>query len=439
MISFKEAEKKLIERQDFVKKDGLGRALACLAKLGNPHHGLKTVHVTGTNGKGSACALFEAAARAAGLKTGLFISPHLISITERIRFCGENIGEEAFAALFGEVFEAGPDLSFFELLTCMAFLHFERRKTDLAIIEVGIGGRFDTTNVLLKPELSVITSIDYDHKKYLGNTLAEIAYQKAGIIKPGGVCMAPLLAPEARAVISKEAAGKAAQCHFYAPVFEITGRDWEENRIMLRHKKTGEVYPFGILGETQVSNATLAWEGLEIMRGMGWPISRAHAAAGFASVRWPARFQCLRGPGGEGKTIFIVDGAHNEEAARTFAATWKMSPFAGKPAVFVVGMLQDKERRGILGLLAPLAKKFIFTRPESSRAADPCALADELFAINPGAEVEVQEDIGAALSAAARSGTAAVLGSFYLAGSALEILGEKVPGGQRPGHQSGNR
>jgi len=425
MISFKEAEKTLVVRQDFIKKDGLGRVLACLEKLGDPHLRLRTVHVTGTNGKGSACALFEAAARAAGLKTGLFISPHLLSMTERIRFCGKNISEEDFAALFEEVFAAGPDLSFFELLTCMAFLFFERQGTELAVIEVGIGGRWDTTNVLPRPELSVITSIDYDHKKYLGNTLAEIASQKAGIIKPGGICVAPILPPEARNEISKEAVERGAQCHYFAPVFEIVDRDWKKNRSVMRHKKTLEIYPFGILGEPQVSNATLVWEGLEIMRGMGWPISRAHVAAGFASVRWPARFQALRGGADLKKSLFIVDGAHNEEAARAFAATWKISPFAAGPAVFVVGMLQDKERRGILELLAPLADKFIFTRPDSSRAADPCALADELSAMKPGAEVEVQEDIRAALSAAARYGTAAVLGSFYLAGSVIEILGEQ--------------
>lgn len=424
MISFEEAKKTLFSRQDLVKKDSLGRALACLEKLGNPHLGLKTIHVTGTNGKGSACALFEAAARAAGLKTGLFISPHLMSPAERISFCGENISEEEFAALFEEVFAAGPGLGFFELLTCMAFLFFKRRKTDLAVIEVGIGGRFDTTNVLPKPELSVITSVDYDHKKYLGDTLPEIAFQKAGIIKPGGVCLAPLLPPEVRAVISKEAAEKASQCHFFAPVFEIAGRDWEKNRLTLRHKKSGELYPFGILGEAQASNATLVWEGLELLRGMGWPISRAHAAAGFASVRWRARFQVLPRNAAR-KTLFVIDGAHNEEAARAFSSTWKSSPFSGGPAVFVVGILQDKERRGVLELLAPLAKKFIFTRPDSPRAADPCALADELSAIRPDAEVEVQEDIGAALSAAAGGGTAAVLGSFYLAGSALKILGER--------------
>lgn len=428
-MTFAEAEKLLVSRQDFVKKDGFGRVVACLAKLGNPHLRLKSVHVTGTNGKGSACALFEAAARAAGLKTGLFISPHLVSMTERIQVSGRDIAEADFAALLEEVFAAGPDLSFFELLTCMAFLHFDRQKTDLAVIEVGIGGRFDTTNVLPRPELSVITSVDYDHKKYLGNTLAEIASQKAGIIKQGGVCVAPLLPAEARVEIAKEAELRSAQCHFFAPVFEIAGRDWERGRLKLRHRKTGDVYDFGILGESQVSNATLVWEGLELLRGRGWPLTRAHAAAGFASVRWPGRFQPVRSGPEFGGALFVVDGAHNEEAARAFAATWKASPFAARKPAIVMGMLQDKERRTILELLAPLADKFIFTRPDSSRAADPCALADELAAIRPEAEAEVHGDISAALKAASASGTVAVVGSFYLAGSALGLIGagqEKV-------------
>lgn len=424
-MTFEEAQKILILRQDFVKKDGFGRVYACLGKLGNPQLGLKTLHVTGTNGKGSVCAVLESAVRAAGLRTGLYTSPHLVSMTERIQVNGVSVAEEAFAALLDEVYKAGPDLSFFELLTCMAFLHFKREKTDLAVIEVGIGGRFDTTNVLPVTELSVITSVDYDHQKYLGNTLGEIAAQKAGIIKQGGICVAPILPPEARAEISKEAELRAAQCHFFAPVFETAGRDWEKGSLLLRHKKTGELYPYGLIGEGQASNATLAFEGLALLRARGWPVSAAHVSAGFASVRWPARFQTLRAGPAFGSALFIIDGAHNEEAARAFAATWRASPFYGKPAVFVAGILQDKERRGILELLAPLAGKFIFTRPDSPRAADPCALADELSAIRPDAEVEVHEDIRAALSAAGERGTAAVVGSFYLAGSALRILAEK--------------
>lgn len=425
-MTFNEARDLLISRQDYVKKEGFGRVYACLGKLGNPQNRLKTVHVTGTNGKGSVCALFEAAARAAGLKTGLFTSPHLVSMTERIQVSGRNIGEEAFSALLEEVFAAGPDLSFFELLTCMAFLHFERSGVELAVMEVGIGGRLDTTNVLPRSELSVITSVDLDHMKFLGGTIAEIASQKAGIIKQGGVCAAPLLTQEARREIAREAGEKGAQCHFFAPLFEIEGRDWESGRLRLRHKKTGEVFPYGILGEAQVINATLVWEGIEILRGLGWPLTREHAAAGFASVRWPARFQVLRaGPEFRGAR-FVVDGAHNREAAAAFASTWRSTPFADGPSVFVVGMLQDKERRETLELLAPLAKKIIFTRPDSPRAADPCALADEFLAVRPDAEAEVHQDIGAALAAAAAAGgTAAVLGSFYLAGSALEILGWK--------------
>ncbi|OGR44132.1 MAG: hypothetical protein A2X35_13115 [Elusimicrobia bacterium GWA2_61_42] len=429
-MTFEEAKKNLFARQDFVKKDGLARVYACLGKLGNPQLRLKTVHVTGTNGKGSVCALFEAAARAAGLKTGLFISPHLLSVTERIQLGGEPVSETCFTALFEEVLAAGPDLGFFELLTCMAFLYFEREKTDLAVIEVGIGGRWDTTNVLPKPELAVITSVDYDHKQYLGCTLPEIAAQKAGIIKEGCVCLAPILPADAMSEISKEAAEKNAQCHFFAPVFEIAARDWENNRMVLRHKKSGEEYPFGLLGEAQVINATLAWEGLEMLRGLGWPVSRAHAAAGFAAARWPGRFQAVRGGPAFGKALFVLDGAHNEEAARAFATTWKASPFAGRQAAFVVGIMADKERAGVLKLLAPLSKKFIFTRPDSPRAADPCALADELSALRPDAEVEVQQDTRAALLAASRAGTAAVLGSFYLAGSALRMLGEGGAGGK---------
>lgn len=429
-MTFSEAERTLFSRQDFIKKDGLDRVYDCLARLGSPHERLKAVHVTGTNGKGSVCALFAAAFRAAGLKTGLFISPHLTRITERIQIDGVNIPEEAFAALFGEVYKAGPALSFFELVTCMAFLYFDREGTDIAVIEVGIGGRWDTTNVLPHPVLSVITSVDFDHKKYLGETLSEIAAQKAGIIKQGGLCVAPMLPPEARAEILKEAQAKGAQAHFYAPVFETACHDWEKGVMVLRHKKTGGEFPFAIMGESQVSNATLVWEGLELLGGSGWKLSRAHTAAGFAAVVWPARFQILR-PEPDG-ALYIVDGAHNAEAARAFAATWKASPFSGRPAAFVVGMLNDKERSGIFKTFAELDGRFIFTRPPSPRAADPCALADEFLALCPEADVEVQQDIEAALALGAGSGTVAVLGSFYLAGSALEILSKgSVAAGSR--------
>lgn len=432
-MTFEEAGKILLERQTFIKKDGLDRVYAALAKLGNPHEKIKAIHVTGTNGKGSVCALFDSVLRAAGYRTGLFISPHLINITERIRVNGAEISRKDFTRTFDEVFRAGQDLSFFELLTCMAFLHFERAGTELAVIEVGIGGRYDTTNVLPRPELAVITSVDYDHKKYLGNTLAEIAGQKAGIIKKGCVCLAPLLSEEARGPVMKEAQEKLAQLHMLAPVFDIAGCDWERGRMTLRHKKTGAAFELGILGAAQNSNATLVYEGVSILNGSGFKITPAQIAEGFAKVEWPGRFQVVKaGPGGKG--VYILDGAHNAEAMRAFIRTFELSPFRKKGAAFVIGMLNDKEYAPILRLLAPYASRAVFTMPPSERAMDPCALADEFSKLRPDADIEVQENIEAALASAGKSGVTVVLGSFYLVGSALEILNRwKKKGAGRQG------
>lgn len=416
-------------RRDFVKKDGLDRVYAALKKLGSPHEKIRAVHVTGTNGKGSVCALFDSVFRAAGYKTGLFISPHLVTLTERIKINGVEIGGAEFAGLLEEVFKAGPDLSFFELLTCMAFLYFERAKTGIAVIEAGIGGRFDTTNVLPRPELAVITSVDYDHQKYLGDTLAGIAGQKAGIIKRGGVCLAPLLPAPARGPVLLEAQAQGAQAHFLAPVFEIAGCDWTRGRMRLRHKKTGEELELGLMGEAQVSNATLVHEGVAILNGTGFKISRAAVEEGFARVDWPGRFQVLA----RGGAVYILDGAHNPEAVRAFASTFSRSPFKDRDAVFVVGLLDDKDHPAILRTLAPYAAKMVFTRPLSERAVDPYALADEFSRLRPEAEIEVQENIEAALAAGSRTGTTVVLGSFYLVGSALKIFSDREIGGKEVG------
>ncbi|MBI4802069.1 MAG: bifunctional folylpolyglutamate synthase/dihydrofolate synthase [Elusimicrobia bacterium] len=429
-MTFEEAGKILADRQNFVKKNGLARVFACLSRLGDPHEKIKTIHVTGTNGKGSVCALFDSVLRSAGYKTGLFISPHLISLTERICVSGSEISQEEFAGAFEEVFKAGPNLSFFELLTCMAFLYFERAGTEIAVIEVGIGGRYDTTNVLARPELSVITSVDYDHEKYLGGTIAEIAGQKAGIIKKGCVCLAALLPEEARGPVMKEAQEKPAPVHFMASAFDITGYDWKSGMMTLKNKKTGTVFKLGIIGATQNSNATLVYEGVGILNSAGFKISQEHIAEGFARVNWPGRFQIVSAsrPGTHlaARCVpYILDGAHNVEAVRSFTRTFEASPFKTADTAFVIGILNDKNYAAILRLLAPYAARAVFTMPQSERAVSPYALADEFSKIRPDAEIEAQEDIEAALVSAGRSGVVAVLGSFYLVGSALEILKQR--------------
>lgn len=425
-MNFNEAVDFLIVRQGLVKKGGLKSVGECLEHLGNPQKKLKTIHVTGTNGKGSVCALFAAACKNSGLKTGLFISPHLESITERLQIDGKEISKERFASLLTDVYKAGPDLSFFEMITCMAFLYFCEENVDIAVIEVGIGGRLDSTNIIEKPLLSIITSVSFDHKQYLGNTLREIAFQKAGIIKHGGICIAPLLNEEARTEILKEAQSQGAQTHFFAPVFEIVKRDIFNGFIYLRHKKTDEIFPYAIQGDAQVSNATLLWEGIELLQGCGLSVNRSNTEYAFKNVSWPGRFQVIKSGAEFNECIFVVDGAHNPEAAECFSKTWISSGFNKKMAAFVVAVLNDKERNYILGKIAAFDGVYIFTKSKSSRSVPPSVLAEEFKKIKPNADVEIFDSPQQALKYASKYKIAAVVGSLYLAGEALKLLKKNI-------------
>ncbi len=421
-MTCEEAERYLLSRQTFDKKDGFARVLSCLEKLGDPQEKFRAVHVTGTNGKGSVCALLESSLRAAGCRTGLFVSPHLVEMRERISVGGENISREDFAALCAEVAEAGPDLSFFETITCMAFLHFARSGLDLAVLEVGIGGTWDTTNVIPPPELCLITSVDLDHDKYLGRTVTEVAAHKAGIIKKGSLCLCPPLPAEVSSVVEKTAAKGGGSAVFLPDSFKVEGYDWERNRTLLAGP--GGKFELGIIGDRQGVNAGLVLRALEELARRGFPRAPEGFRAGLESVRWEARFQVLRAAPRGRDCCFILDGAHNPEAVRAFMRTFRASPFAARPHAFVCGFLNDKDYRAILSVLAPLADDFVFTAPASDKAIPPGLLAEELQRLRPDAAVEVEEDAEAALVSAARRGTAAVLGSFYLAGAALKILGK---------------
>ncbi|MDT8287218.1 MAG: folylpolyglutamate synthase/dihydrofolate synthase family protein [Elusimicrobiales bacterium] len=419
-MTLEEAEKYLLSRQNYDKTDGFGRVLACLEKLGSPQRKFRAVHVTGTNGKGSVCALLESSLRAAGYRTGLFISPHLVETRERISVGGENISPEDFAALCSEVAAAGADLSFFETVTCMAFLHFARAGLDLAVLEVGIGGTWDTTNVIPPPELCVITSVDLDHDKYLGRTPAEVAGHKAGIIKKGTLCLCPELPAEVSGVIEKAAAAAGGTALFLPAAFKVEGYDWERNRTLLSGPGGGS--ELGIIGDRQGVNAGLTLRALEELSRRGFPRAPEGFRTGLENVRWEARFQVLRAAPRGRDSVFILDGAHNPEAVRAFIRTFRASPFAARPHAFVCGFLNDKDYRAMLPVLARSCDDFIFTAPASDKAIPPGLLAEELQRLRPDAGVEVEEEPEAALVSAARRGTAAVLGSFYLAGAAIKIL-----------------
>lgn len=366
-------------------KPGLAPMRRLLAALGLEGRGPLYLHVAGTNGKGSVCAMLDAICRAAGLRTGLFTSPHLVSYRERIRVDGVYISENELAAgltrLRGIVERWEPHPTFFELTTALALEHFHRCGAEVVALETGMGGRLDATNVVT-PAVSVITRIDLDHQAWLGETLALVAGEKAGIMKPGVPAVSALQAPEAAAVL--RAAG---------PV-EFVERELEGVGI-------------GLAGSHQRWNAALA---VAALRAADLPVTDAHIAAGLGAVEWPGRFQRV------GR--MILDGAHNPAATRRLVETWREEYGAERPAL-VLGVLRDKDVRGLCAALAELPC-VVFTVPVSSpRACAPDELA-ALWALESRVPCVSTTTLAEAL---ARAGECAprvlVTGSLFLVGEAL--------------------
>jgi dihydrofolate synthase/folylpolyglutamate synthase len=403
-------------------KWGLERMEALVRALGNPERELRIIHVAGTNGKGSTCAMIASACRAAGLRTGLFTSPHLVSPTERIRIDGIDVSEERFAELFEIVHRAAEAMveageidthpSYFETVTAMAFVAF-RESTDVVVLEVGLGGRLDATNVAT-PELTVITPIDYDHEAFLGNTLALIAGEKAGILK-GGVPLVLALQPEEADRIIRQRAeelgcGVIAAADYRAENIDLTAYG-------SRFTFEGRTFSCPLAGEHQVENATTA---ILACKTFGLPIE--HIQEGVAHTRWPGRLEIVaRSPD------LILDGAHNPAGARALAAY--IDKFcAGRPVWLVYGAMRDKAIEEVTGLLFPLAEKLILTAPDFPRALRPEALLE--MAHHPNAVAT--PSIAAAIAMAQAAPLEAVVfftGSLFVVGEARRLMiAETKPG-----------
>ena len=322
---------------------------AC-ARSGHPERAFAVVHVAGTNGKGSVCAMVEAIARAHGLKTGLYTSPHLCRFAERIRLGGEPIDDDALDAHLARALDAGPGLSFFEAATLAAFLAFRDARVDVAILEVGIGGRLDATNVVPPPRAAAITRIALDHTDRLGSTLADIAREKAGIAKPGVDIVLGPIAPDVRAVIDEVARAHGATT-------SVPG-----GAALSAHARA--VAHLGIAGDYQRDNALVAAE-----LGARISASAAEIAEGLAGVRWPGRLERI----GE----FLLDGAHNPDAADALARHVRSLGVPPERVTLVFGTLGDKDWGPMLDALAPLAASRIYVAPAgaSRSAIDPGAMA----------------------------------------------------------------
>jgi dihydrofolate synthase/folylpolyglutamate synthase len=390
----------------------LERMRALLALLGDPHDRVRLVHVTGTKGKGSTCAMLAQILRCAGYRVGLFTSPHLEHVEERIQVDSVSITHAELAARMAELapavrsLEAGPGagISFFEIGTALGFLHFCYRRCDVAVIEVGLGGRFDSTNVC-NPLVSVITNVGLDHTAQLGNTLEEIAFQKAGIIKHRVPVVSGVIQPGPREVVQKIAA------EMNAPLCEVGDLTTKASLPPLS----------SLIGQHQIANAVGAVAAIERLRGSGMPISDAAVARGLASVRWPARIERI-----SERPVVILDTAHNVPSAEALVATLRNTfPMVGhKSVLFAVSA--DKQYVEILRILASYFDSFYLTKYGNPRGVPPEKLASVLTEIAPGKpftiHVKPGEAWATARSAAGDSDLVCITGSVFLAGELRPIL-----------------
>ncbi len=431
-----------------------------LAAMEHPEQRFPSVLIAGTNGKGSTAATLASILEASGLKTGLYTSPHLVRINERIRINGVAISDDSFAMIHDLVDRTAERLiedgelpwhpSFFEMLTAIAFEHFSREKVAIAVLEVGMGGRLDATNVV-EPRVSVITDISLDHQKFLGNTITEIAREKAGIIRPGGAVVTLPQQPDANDVIGHtilERGARAINAVPYVPpvspgsttyLINCHSEERSDEQAALPPRNRGHIvsrYPLLVMGKQievesplvgrhQLRNLALAIAAAEELRRQGFPISPESIERGIRETRWPGRFQVMAGR--EPWPEIVMDVAHNPAGAWALRSTLSAC-YEDRPLTFVFGAMRDKDIGGIAEILFPLAKSVILTRAENPRSASP----EEIRAAASRVSTEMidSEDVPTALmrakALAGMGGVVVVTGSIYLVGEVMHHLEVRV-------------
>lgn len=412
-------------------KPGLERITALLGRLENPQQGFKSVHIAGTNGKGSVAAMLEAVLRASGLKTGLFTSPHLSKYSERIRINGEPIPDfyvEGFIKKTEPILDRMDSTGMgrpteFELLTALAFDWFTKSGVDIGIIEVGLGGRLDSTNCIT-PLVSVITSISIDHTNILGKSLGKIAYEKAGIIKPGVPVVSAGQDDSALKVIEDKAAAMGSLLYLYGNDFNSREKRLLSDGQVIDIDGISMAYedafvPF--LGRHQQENAALAVAAAEILASSGYDICPEHILQGIKTARWPGRAEVLC----KNPTV-IIDGAHNQSGVKALVSTLE-DFFPGRRRIMVAGMLKDKDWVAMINDLAERADVLIATAPYSHRGLDPKLLALEVekMGVKTSLEPDPEEAVKTALKIADKQDVVCITGSLYLIGHIRDFLLDK--------------
>jgi dihydrofolate synthase/folylpolyglutamate synthase len=430
------------------QKFDLAHMRVLLEALEHPEHKFPSVLIAGTNGKGSTAATLASILQASGYTTGLYTSPHLVRINERIRINGAAISDDDFAGIHDLVDRTAERLvseselpwhpSFFEMLTAIAFEYFAREKVAIAVLEVGMGGRLDATNVV-EPLVSVITDISLDHQKFLGDTITEIAREKAGIIRPGRPTVILPQTPEANDVLGKSMLELDARAISAVPYVPPVSPNSAQYLLPSAEEKTGYIarYPLQVMGKEitvetplvgrhQLRNVALAIAAAEELSREQFPaITPASVEQGIRDTHWPGRFQVLPATADHPEIVFDV--AHNPAGAWALRSTLSAT-YENRPLIFVFGAMRDKAIGEIAEILFPLAERVIATHADNPRAASPTEIREAAHRVT--VEIEEAADVPAALakarSAAGTRGLVVVTGSIYIVGEAMRALGARI-------------
>lgn len=419
-MTAQEAEQRIHEQAWIGRTPGLERTRELLGRLGNPHMGLKFIHITGTNGKGSTAAMVSSVLRKAGVKTGLYTSPHLWHFGERFQVNGVPIADEDLGRITELVLEAAQDMTDpateFELMTAVAMVYFKEQDCGIVVLEVGLGGRLDSTNIIPAPEVAVITNLGLEHTDQLGDTIPLIAKEKAGIIKPGCRCVLYHQSREAEEVVEEV-------CREQGVELTITDTDSlqvlqagpQGHRFLYR----GREYRIPMVGAYQVRNASTAIEVVEALRRGGWNISEEALQQGLAGAVWPGRMELAHK-----NPDLIIDGGHNPQCMEAIAQSLPQL-YPGKKIHFLVGVMGDKDYGDMMDKLLPMAHSFVTLTPDSPRALSAGDLA--AFLEGKGAKAtpcqNVEEGLNTVLAQSGPDDVICACGSLYMVGELRHLLG----------------
>ncbi|MCC0634680.1 bifunctional folylpolyglutamate synthase/dihydrofolate synthase [Clostridioides sp. ES-S-0001-02] len=429
-MKYEEALEYISQTNKFGIRLGLENIGKLLELLGNPQETLNIIHVAGTNGKGSVCSFISNILRESGYKVGLYTSPYLETFTERIRVNGENIPQEDVARIIGLIKEKIEDMvsqgyaypTEFEVVTAMAFYYYSEQKVDFVALEVGLGGRYDATNIITKSLVSVITSISLDHTGILGDTIEKIAYEKAGIIKENGIVLVYDQTDEAKDVIKsvcKEKNAKYIEVNFD----DINIKKSNINSQIYDCNIMGETYKnleIMLIGEHQINNSILAMSVLKYLKDIKKldNISEESIRKGLITTKWPGRIEKIKE-----SPIFIIDGAHNEDGAKSLAKALDKH-FKDKKLTLLIGMLEDKDIDGVLDILMPKFSKVVTTTPNNPRAINSDILKEKIlkYVSDVTSKHEIEDAVNYTLEISNKDDIIISAGSLYMIGTVRTLV-----------------